>query len=151
MRAGNIISKVFIYSVLLLLTATILAKVMTYINAPRLLQYQNPVLRLPERAVIVISVVFELAVIVGVMVISSPRTKALVILWMCTLFAAYRVLASLSPLPPRLCPCLGRLEWLGIPDDFADSLAKALLIYMAAGALLVVLYTRNRKPSGPEA
>jgi hypothetical protein len=151
MRQGNIVSRVFIYSVLLLLVAAISAKIMTFINAPRLLQYENPVLRLPERTVIVISVVLEVAVIVGVMRISSHRTKALVILWMCALFAAYRVLASMSPLPPQMCPCLGRLEWLGIPDHFADSLAKALLIYMAVGAFLVVLYTRNRRRPGPEA
>ncbi len=72
-----------------------------------------------------------------------------VILWLCSLFIAYRIgLVVISPGAP--CPCLGRLAgWLPFPEQTTDRGLLAILAGMTAGSLAVAVSgsARNVKAS----
>lgn len=146
--------KVFIYSALLILTATALMKVFSAGGAGRILDLHDPVLLLPERRVLILVALVELGVSGCLISASSALTKHSLLLWLSTAFLLYRICGALVA-PGRPCPCLGTLgSNLFLSPTVLENLLRFVVAYLLLGSLSFLiarkcLATETQLPPSP--
>ena len=77
--------------------------------------------------------------------VRNPTKGVPVVLWLCSLFAAYRVGFQVAPERAGTCKCFGVGSILGKIESKADGLAMILLLSMLFGGLVLLLWSRLKR------
>lgn len=128
------IRKVFDGSVMVLLAATAICKLVSVSGEGRVLSVADPVFRFVtlRQLLLVVSVV-ELGVAWYLWKGRNPMTKSFLVLWLSALFIAYRL--GLWLMHYKGCSCLGTVTyWLPVSPEVIDGLMKGLLAYFGVGS-----------------
>jgi hypothetical protein len=118
------------------LIATALLKLVSLGSEARVLGAADPLLDfLTTRQVMLLTAIFEFGTVAAVFVNRNILTRCGLLLWISTVFVAYRVgLAAVGF--EGYCPCLGTLTYgLPISPAVADRLALGLLVFLVGGSL----------------
>lgn len=98
--------RMFLFSVVLILTGTALAKVFSAGGTVPILDRQDPLFMLPMRHVMMGVALIELTAVAYLLVGVDRQAKQYLVLWLSASFILYRIFIwRLSPGGP--CPCLG--------------------------------------------
>ena len=141
--AMNVYSKVFFAVVQIFLALSSLGKIVgaarldLHGRAARLVA--DPLFSfLDFRQMLLLAVVLEVFVVVCIWRSKSVLKKSSVILWLTSLFAAYRL--GLKAIGFKgYCPCLGYwATWLNLSERQVNTVAVSFLVFMATGSILIV-------------
>ncbi len=138
--------KSFTLSCVAILTATASAKLYTAMGGAGVLALADPVLGLPNRAVLFGAAAVELAAVAFLLLSGDPLAKCACVCWLASCFCLYRVgMSILHPGAP--CPCLGNVtDRLGLKPQTANWLMLATIVYMlVAGGVLMQRERRRRR------
>ncbi|MCS7017229.1 MAG: hypothetical protein NZM42_14075 [Gemmatales bacterium] len=128
----------YFLSLAIVLCVTAVGKITTVLQNPKLIWETDSTLDLPKGVVLLGACVLEICVSIFLLFSKSARMKASLVLWLSTIFFAYRVARWLGneDVP---CSCTGALEVIvpGGPAT-ADRAAIWVLGYMVAGSALLL-------------
>jgi len=131
---------IFIYSAGVILCITAVAKIISGAGVARVLQIPDPLFGMPYRYLFLLAGALELAVAFACMRGKDVLVNALLVAWLASLFAGYR-LALVFIHYNRPCSCLGIFTGsLHITPETADQVMKAALIYLLLGSYGTVLF-----------
>ena len=125
----------------LALVVTALLKVVTVFQGAKVLLAGDPLFTFcSNRQVLVLAAVLEVAVVWLLMRPSTDRAKLVGILWLCLVFATYRL--GLVWIGFRgYCRCMGSMsEWLHISPEITDAISKGILCVMMIGAVVLLIW-----------
>jgi len=135
----------FYFSVILILGFAFNTKLISLLANGRYLHHSNALLGITEGNLLVLSCTFEAGVMTAIYFLSRAVTRSWITLWLCASFLAYRL--GMSVYPHSSCSCFGRLaDWIAVDDSTLDRIQLASLLYMAAGAIAVLLCECNSPP-----
>ena len=138
-RRESRLESLFLYSAAALLLMTAAVKVASAFGRAPILSLRDPLLEVPYRYLFCVAAALETAVAWRVLSRRGGcQGKAGWMVWIATLFAAYRIgLRLLGAGAP--CRCLGNLtDALQISPHTADNLAEGILLYLLAGGCAIL-------------
>jgi len=134
------IESYFVRSVSVILAFTCVAKTASSFGHATVLRIPNEALPLTNAQAMQAAAALECVVLVILAFVGRVETRLAAILWLCSVFAVYRVGAAIMTGSQSTCPCLGSLtEKLHIAHATANAIMAALLSYMFAGALMFLV------------
>ena len=125
-------------AVILMLTAA--AKVKSAFGTSKLLLLKDPILVVSDGRLLVASAAVEFLVVVYLLFGKRSELKALLVMWLATIFLTYRTwLHYLSPSKP--CKCLGSItDWLRLSTATANKLLLVVTLIMLCGGGAILIY-----------
>jgi hypothetical protein len=136
-------ARIFVYSAAAILIVTGLAKIFSALPYSKLLMLQDPIFRIPFRALL-LEVGF-IEVFVALFCLSRRPSQASIvsIAFLAYNFVLYRI--GLWWIDFGICPCMGSLtQALGIPPKIADITMTCLAAYLFIGSTALMV-RGNRK------
>ncbi len=136
------LTSAFFVSCAWLLVATAGVKLVSVVAHPDYWARSENVLYVRMSGLLLAASVFEAATAVGLLRVRRTDAKSAILLWLCAVFGAYRLLALVEGEPN--CPCLGTLSllpWAGHP--WIGKLPSLLLFYWTAGAILCLIISKQ--------
>jgi hypothetical protein len=136
----------FVYSSVLVLILTSMAKIISSSGSAPILEMSDPVFNISYRVVFLVVAGIEL-IIAGICAFTNRIWLQVGLLsWLATCFIAYRLDLKFAGI--RYCPCLGTVvDSLPISRNTADSILLLIVVYLTIGgyASLLWLYWQTRK------
>jgi|ERR1019366_4242458 hypothetical protein len=130
-----------------LLLVTGILKVLSGFGSVRMLEESDPILSLRVQHLMWIVGLLEVVIGGYVMRCKNPYFASGLLAWFSTALIIYRF-GLLWIDYHRPCSCLGSLtEWIKIPDNVADNIIIALLIYITFVSCLSLLLLKNNQRS----
>jgi hypothetical protein len=126
---------------LLLLAVTALAKILAATGEARILAQPDPLLGLISmRQSMLLAAALEIVVVVLVLRAPDIVRKAVLLLWIGSVFLFYRIGLWLVGFEGS-CRCLGNVgDVFGISAETADWTAKGILVYLLVGSVAILLW-----------
>jgi hypothetical protein len=141
-HTGDGWSRRFVYTVIAILSVTVVFKILGACGEEKILSANEPLLSfLSVRQLLVFSAIAEVATICGLCLLKQQTSRFLLILWLSGSFLTYRSGKWLAKISAP-CPCLGTVNsWcsIGITPGRLDEIMLALALYMFLGSVLGML------------
>lgn len=136
---------IFIWTVMLVLFASIVGKLLAQFAPSMGTEYMDPIFPfLTARQMMLLAAVFECVVVTVLALRWSTEKKCLLILWMCLTFACYRLGLWIIGFQ-GICSCFGQFfQYLGLSNHQASRVSQFSLAYMAIGAGICLIASRVR-------
>ncbi len=127
------------------LAVTGLAKVFTALGSAHVLDVADPLIRIPFRQLLLLVGLTEFLIAFFCLFTDRQRLSLVAVAWLSTNFLVYRLGLWFIGWH-RPCPCLGNLtDMLHISPRSADSIIKALLVYLLVGSYAALIWEWRRK------
>lgn len=140
--------RVYFGSAVCVLGATGLGKLAACFWDHRMWHVNNSVFGVPEVLVWVGAALMELSIVGVLLGASDNKLKSGLIVWLCLLFAWYRIVGALIATTMTPCPCLGAAGTvLRLSATQSDAMALGIIGYLLLGSIGVYLAC-TRIPKG---
>jgi hypothetical protein len=145
-------ARALVQTAVLLLTLTAAAKIFAASGESRILGQADPLFGLlTMRQSMLLAAALEIVVVVLVTRAPTALRKAVLLLWIGSVFLVYRIGLWWVGFEGS-CRCLGNLgDVFGISAETADWIAKGILGYLLVGSAAILLWHLSRRGHGPDA
>jgi len=123
----------FLFATVAILFLTALTKIVSSTGSARVLDADDPLLKVANRKVYLGAGLVELAIVWQLFRNNSSLLKVLLVSWLATMFAIYRLGALVLGVKAP-CSCLGNAySWLGVQPQTMNSIASGFFIFLLVG------------------
>lgn len=137
------LSKAFIISGAAILLLTGFAKLISSVGTAPIVKAVDPIIGLRNRELFLLVAFMEIGIGISCLTAHSVRTRLLLIAWVSSLFAVYRMGMWMFGIN-RPCPCLGTLaQFFGAKSDILDTALRYLFYYLLIGSYGALLFSKG--------
>jgi hypothetical protein len=148
MRAVDFIRRIYLIVAVLILITTATLKFASDFDDPRLDGYDQVFRIVPTLNLMITVAIVELVAaftIIQFYLTNNRRSAVLVVTWIFSVFALYRIAFHFSPLRAGVCKCLGVGSLVANMEPIADLISVGLLLTMLPIGYSLLFIENHRK------